>query len=205
MAEVLDKADRIRIRNAVAKAETDTSGEIFVVVATQSDDYRFIPILWATLAALIEPLPLIFLTDLPASLIYAVQLTAFVGLAFALSLPKVRPQVVPRRMKEARARALARQQFLAHGLHTTEARTGVLVFVSLAEHHAEIVADVGIAAKVDQATWDKAMAALVGEIRQGRLAEGLVGAVDAVGGVLAHHFPRKPGGRDELPNDVVIL
>lgn len=205
MGEVLDRNDRIRIRNAIAKAEAETSGEVFVVVAGQSDDYRFIPILWATLAALAEPLPLILLTDLPASLIYAIQLAAFVGLASVLSLPNVRPQVVPRRVKEARARALARQQFLAHGLHTTEARTGVLIFVSLAEHHAEIVADVGIAAKVDQATWDNAMAGLVGAIGDGRHGDGLVAAVGAVGTVLAQHFPPQPGGRDELPNDVVVL
>lgn len=205
MADIVSKEDRERIRQAVAAAEAMTSGEIFVVVARQSDDYRFIPILWATLVALIEPLALIYATDLPASVIYAAQLSAFVILAIVLSLPSVRPQVVPSSVRHARARAFAVQLFLAHGLHTTEARTGVLIFVSLAEHHAEIVADTGIASRVDQATWDAAMAALVAEARGGRLADGLVAAIAATGAELARHFPRRAGDRDELPNDLVIL
>ena len=88
------------------------------------------------------------------------------------------------------------EQFLAHGLQMTEARTGALIFVSLAERHAEIVADAGIAAKVPQAVWEEAIAALVGEIRTGRLGEGLVAAVGQVGAVLAAHFPPRPDDRD---------
>jgi len=205
MNDIVSREDRERIRQAVAAAEARTSGEIFVVVARQSDDYRFIPILWATLVALVEPLALIYATNLPASIIYAMQLAAFVILAFVLSLPSVRPQVVPSGVKHARAKALAVQLFLAHGLHTTEARTGVLIFVSLAERHAEIVADTGIASRVDQATWDAAMATLVGEIRAGRLADGLLAAIDTTGAELARHFPKRAGDRDELPNELVIL
>lgn len=205
MADIVSKEDRGRIGAAVKAAEAKTSGEIFVVVARQSDDYRFIPILWATLVALVEPLALIYATNLPASIIYAMQLAAFVILAFVLSLPSVRPQVVPSGIKHARAKALAVQLFLAHGLHTTEARTGVLIFVSLAEHHAEIVADTGIASRVDQKTWDAAMATLVAEIRAGRLADGLLAAVAATGAELARHFPKRAGDRDELPNELVVL
>lgn len=205
MAEILSQADRIRIRDAVAAVEARTSGEIFVVVAEASDDYRFIPLLWATLAALIAPLPLIFLTALPASFIYMIQLAVFVALAIVLSLPAVKPHIVPSTVKHARASALAVQQFLAHGLHTTEVRTGVLVFVSLIEHHAEIVADTGIASRVDQKMWDDVVVRLVGEIRAGRLTDGLIAAIESAGLVLAKHFPYRPGDRDELRNDVVIL
>jgi putative membrane protein len=194
-----------RVSDAIRTAEAATSGEIFVVVARESDEYRAIPILWATLAALLLPLPLILFTLLPAGMIYVVQLAVFIVPALVLSLPRVKPWVVPPAVGHARARALAVQQFLAHGLHTTEARTGVLVFVSLAEHHAEIVADTGIAAKVGQATWDAAMAALIAEVREGRLAEGLIAAVQAVGAVLAEHFPPGALNRDELPDEVVVL
>ncbi len=128
----------------------------------------------------------------------------FIVLALALSWPAVRPQVVPGRVRHGRAHALAVQQFLAHGLQMTEARTGVLIFVSLAERHAEVIADAGIAAHVDQAEWDGVIAALVGEIRFGRLADGLAGAVAGVGVVLARHFPAVPGDRNELPNDCLL-
>jgi putative membrane protein len=204
-AEPVSKDDRIRIRKAVAAAEEKTSGEIFLVVAQASDDYRFIPIVWATVVALIAPLPLIYLTGLPASLIYAVQLVLFVVLSLVFSHPAVKPWIVPSGVKHARARALAVEQFLAHGLHTTEKRTGVLIFVSLTERHAEIVADTGIAAKVDQAVWQSAMNRLVAEVAAGRLADGLIAAVEATGAVLARHFPPRRGDRDELPDELVIL
>jgi putative membrane protein len=201
----LSDGERARVRDAVAAAEAGTAGEIFVVVAEASDDYRFIPLLWATLAALAVPLPLILFTELAAATVFAAQLVAFIVLALALSWPAMRPQVVPGRVKHGRAHALAVQQFLAHGLQTTEARTGALIFVSLAERHAEVVADAGIAAKVGQAEWDAIIAGLVGEIRSRRLAEGLAAAVGHVGAVLAQHFPPKPGDRNELANDVVLL
>jgi putative membrane protein len=202
---ILSDADRARIRQAVAAAEARTSGEVFTVVAEECDDYRFIPLLWATLAALIVPLPLIFLTLWPASLIWLTQLAAFAVLAVGFSLPAVRPAVIPRRIKREAARALAVQQFLAHGLHTTEARTGVLIFVALAEHHAEIIADTGIAAKVDAAAWQGAMDRLVGEVGAGRLADGLIAAIESTGAVLARHFPPRAGDRNELSNDLILL
>jgi putative membrane protein len=201
----LSAEDRVRIRDAIAEAESSTSGEVFVVVAGESDDYRFVPLVWAALAALALPLPLIWLTPLSAGVIFALQLAAFILLAVGLSLPRIKPAVIPRSLKQLRVRALAEQQFLAHGLHTTEARTGILIFVSLAERQAEIVADAGIAAKVEQGAWDGAMADLVAAAGADRLGDGLVAAVRFAGEVLARHFPPYPHDRDELANDVVLL
>jgi putative membrane protein len=206
MAEaVLTNAERARVKAAVAAAETQTIGEIFVVIARASDGYRTVPLVWAMLVALLVPFPLIALTMLPAAMVFAIQLAVFVVLAAVLSVPAARPFCVPAAETRGRAHALAMQQFLAHGLHTTEARTGALIFVSLAERHAEIVADAGIAAKVDQAAWDEAVGALIAEIRNGRLADGLVAAIERVGAVLARHFPPRPRDRDELPNDPILL
>ncbi len=201
----LSDTERGRVRDAVIAAEAKTAGEIFTVVAEESDDYRFIPILWATLAALVVPLPLIFVTLWPASLIFTIQLGVFVVLAVVLSLPAVKMAVVPPSVKHGAAEALAGRQFLAHGLHTTEARTGVLIFVSLAERHAQIIADKGIAAKVNAGVWQAALDQLLAEVRAGRLADGLIAAVNSTGAVLAEHFPPRAGDKDELANDVVIL
>ena len=176
-----------------------------MVVAKASDDYGFVALLWATLAALVVPLPLIFLTRVPAVQIYAAQLAVFVVLAIVLSLPSVRPLVVPRTMKTREAHRLAVDQFLAHGLHMTEARTGVLIFVSLAERYAEVVADAGIAAKVKQADWDGLIGQLLARVRAGELAAGLVEAVGVSGRLLADHFPVGAGDRNEIVNDVVLL
>jgi putative membrane protein len=202
---VISAADRARVRQAIAEAEAQTNGEIFAVVTEECEDYRFIPLLWATLAALLVPLPLIYFTQISASLIWLAQIATFVVLAIVLSLPPVKLSIVPQRVKREAVRALAMQQFLAHGLHTTEARTGVLIFVALAERRAEIIADTGIAAKVDAGAWQDAMEGLVAEIKGGRFADGLTVAIGAVGRILARHFPRTPRDRNELPDDLVIL
>ena len=202
---VLNDQDRTRIRDAIASAEAKTAGEIFVVVARASDEYHLVALLWATLAALCVPLPLVSLTLVPALQIYLAQLAVFVVLSVLLSLPPLHMAVVPLRLKRARAHARAVEQFLAHGLHTTEARTGVLIFVSLAEHYAEIIADSGIAAKVEQRVWDEAMAKLIEETRSGRLAEGLMHAIARTSAVLATHFPPRPRDVNEIPNDLILL
>jgi len=201
----LSEDERHAVRAAIAAAEMRTAGEIFVVVARVSDDYRLVPILWATLVALAVPLPLIAFTLLAATTIYLIQLGVFILLAVILSLPPLHILAVPRAVQRARAHDRAVEQFLAHGLQMTEARTGALIFVSLAERHVEIVADAGIAAKVPQATWETAVSGLVAEIRAGRLGAGLVATVGAVGAVLAEHFPPLPHNRDELANDVILL
>jgi putative membrane protein len=217
----ISEKERLAIRAAIGAAEKATAGEIFVVVAEESDEYRLIPVLWATLVALLMPLPFLLAEfalggrdgaawGSPAGgfspvALYLGQLAVFIVLAVVLSLPGVKPLVVPKSVKRQRAHDLAMAQFLAHGLHTTEARTGVLIFVSLLERYAEIVADAGIAAKVEQATWDGSLATLLADIRAGHLAEGLVSAVRRAGAVLAEHFPPRPRDRNELPNDVILL
>lgn len=205
MADVIDAAGRARVKAAIAEAEAHTRGEIFVVVAESSDDYASVPLLWAALAALVLPAPLIFLTALPASLIYLSELVAFLVVALALSPAPIRALAVPRPTKHAAAHALAVEQFLAQGLTTTEARTGVLIFVSIMERYAEIIADTGIAARVGQAVWDDAMAGLVGAVRAGRLADGLERTIVACGAVLAEHFPGSSRDRNEIPDDLVVL
>jgi putative membrane protein len=77
--------------------------------------------------------------------------------------------------------------------------------VSLAERYVEIIADRGIAEKVEQTVWDGARDGLLEELRHGRLADGLCTAVGAVGVVLAAHFPPQALDRNELADDLVIL
>ncbi|MDP3382304.1 MAG: TPM domain-containing protein, partial [Phenylobacterium sp.] len=77
---------------------------------------------------------------------------------------------------------------------------------SLAEHAAELIADEGIAAVVDQKRWDDAIAALVAGAKAGRTADGLVAAVSQVGDILAEHFPADPTDNpNELPDAVILI
>ena len=82
---------------------------------------------------------------------------------------------------------------MLRGIGRTEGRTGVLVFVSLAERYARIVADEAIAQRVAQADWQGAIDALIDHMREGRIADGFVEAIERCGGVLATHFPAQAG------------
>ena len=122
-----------------------------------------------------------------------------------LSLPGIRFRIVPRRTQhDARIRE-AMRQFFAQGLHQTENRTGVLIFASVAERYAEIVADAGIHAKVTPQVWDQRGRGADRGIKEGRPGDGFVAAIEQCGAVLAEHFPPGALNRDELPNKLVEI
>jgi len=202
---LVSEADKKRITTAIATAEQRTSGEIFCVIARQSDDYRLVPIVWAATLALLLPLPLLFLTTLPAKLIYLAQLIVFIVAALMLSWPPIRFRIVPRRKMHEEAHAEALRQFIAQGLQKTEQRTGVLIFASEAEHYAEIIADAGINAKVNPEVWDGAVAALIAGIRNGQPAEGFMAAIEQCSAVLSQHFPPGALNRNELPDKLIEI
>ena len=202
---IVSEAEKARIAEAIGTAELKTAGEIFCVIAHSSSSYRLVPVAWAALIALAMPLPLICLTNWPAGRIYLLQLLGFIISGTILSLPALRFRIVPKRAMHDRAHVEAMRQFLAQGIHLTEHRTGVLIFVSVGEHHAEIVADTGINAKVTPEVWQDAVNATVEAIKLGHPAEGLIAAVEQCGTVLAEHFPPGTINRDELPNKVVEM
>jgi putative membrane protein len=200
MAFLTDQ-DQQKIADAITEAERRTSGELVAVVAPAADDYRYVPLLWPALVALL--LPAMLLTIAPGMAVwtlYFAQATAFFVLALILHLLPVRMALVPDSLKRRRASQLAREQFFEQRLHLTRARTGVLIFVSVAEHYVEIIADEGINALVPPGTWDKAVADFVEQVRARRIAEGFLAVVDVIGARLAEHFPRAADDRDELPN-----
>ncbi len=203
--QVISAQDRKRISRAISDAEEKTSGEIVAVVAASSDDYVFIPLLWAALAALAVPLILFPLTDLHVAAIYAAQLGVFAVLGLLSQWWPLRIALVPRRIRRARAHRHAMAQFLAQNLHTTKNRTGVLIFVSMAERFAEVIADEGIYEKVPPETWDGVVQELTERIGDDRIAEGFVVATQMCADILAKHFPPDSAEDNELPDHLIVL
>ena len=202
---MLSDADRARVIEAIRQVETRTSGEIYCVFTRASGGYRVFPLAWAAVVALLIPLPLIYLTSWSVGVIYAIQLAAFVGALYGLMRERVRYMIVPRRTKRERAHQEALRQFAAHGLQRTELRTGVLIFVSIAERYAEVLADSGIDQKVTRDVWDDVVATLTSAFAGGQPADGLVNAIEKCASILAQHFPAGAINRDELPNAIVEL
>lgn len=203
--EFISSKDRSRISRAITRAEKKTSGEIVAVVAAGSDDYVYIPLLWAALAALGVPLIMFALSNWPPVHVYALQLAVFAGIALAVQWRPLRIALVPRAVKRARAHRHAMEQFLAQNLHTTRGRTGVLLFVSAAEQFAEVIADEGIYARVPAEKWDDVVAVLTGHISKGQGADGFVKAINACADILAEHFPPGSAETNELPNHLIVL
>ena len=197
--------DSERLSSAIRDAEARTAGEIVVVVAAQAGGYRAVPVLWALLAALVVPWPLIFITTLGPSRIFQLQLVVALVLAIVLSLPKRRYKLVPGFVKRAQAHDAAAREFVRRGLTRTRERTGVLIYVAAAEHYAEILADIGIADRVDERVWRETIADLVDAIKGGHAADGLLAAIERVGALLAEHAPARADDIDEFPNKVIVL
>jgi putative membrane protein len=205
MALMFSDSDEQQIAEAISRAEKTTSGEIVAVVAAESSTYLYAPFLWASAAALLVPWPLILWTWWPAAWIYLAQAATF-ALVLAVTLPRpIRYWLVPRSIKRARAHRRAKEQFVAQNLHTTAGRTGVLIFISAAERHAEIVADSGIEAKVAKGTWQEIVGRLTAAFTQRRYAEGFIAAIEEVGGHLAAHFPPGSCDMNELPDHLIVL
>ncbi len=202
---LVDADGQTRIAAAIAAAEHKTSGEIVAVVAADSSSYLYIPFMWAALVALLVPWPFIHFTWMTMQAVWLLQLLVFVVLLAITIYRPIRFALVPPSTKRLRAHRRAVEQFLAQNLHTTEGRTGVLVFVSVAERYAEILADAGIHKKVSDAEWQGIIDSLTAAIGDGRAADGFVAAINAIGAKLAQHFP--PGSADpvRLPNHLIVL
>ena len=201
----VSEQDRARISMAIRAAEKKTSGEIVCVLAQSSSDVTALPILVAAVVALALPWLLVALTAMSVHRILVLQVLVFVALALVLCVPRVRVALVPRAARRAVAHRAAMEQFTIRGIARTKNRTGILIFVSLAEHYARIIADVGIAGRVPQSEWQDAIDALVTHMKYGRIADGFIMAIDVCGRVLATHFPRTETSRDELPDRIYLI
>ncbi|RWM83011.1 MAG: TPM domain-containing protein [Mesorhizobium sp.] len=203
--------DHDRIAEAIRVAESKTDGEIYCVVAYASDGYFFPAAFMATLAMLVVSLAVGYGLEawwlsirLPHFVI--AQLLAMASVLVLLwALPGLRIHLVPRRLRYQAAHANALKQFLARNVHRTAARTGVLVFVSIAEHYAEVIADSGIDSRVGQHVWDGVVRDLIAHARDDRLADGFIKAIEATGAVLAEHFPVSSGDSNELDDHLVEI
>jgi putative membrane protein len=200
----LSQADHQAISAAIAKAEANTCGQIVCVLAHASSDYAYVPILWTSVLALLVPWPLIYFTLWSAQQIFLVQIAVFLIAGFIAMWTPLRFLLVPRPVLRARAHQAALEQFVVRRIANTTDRCGVLIFVSLAERYARIVADEGIAQKVQTSEWQGAIDALTGHMRDGSIAAGFIAAIERCGSVLAAHAP-PDGSANELPDRLYVI
>ena len=198
--------DRARISAAIRANEARTSGEIICVLAkSSSDQATALPVLIAAVLALALPWVLMAATSMALQSMLSLQVLAFLVLLAVLGLPRVRTALIPRATRRALAHRAAMEQFVIRGIARKKDRTGILIFVSLAERYARIIADEGIAAHVPQSHWQGAIDTLVGHMRKDHIADGFIAAIETCGDVLAAHFPvdrrqAQRAARPDLPD-----
>lgn len=207
----LSEAEHRQIADAIRSAEKNTSGEIYCVLARISDNYFYPSAFVVVLAILVigfftaVGLELLWLGVRLPVFMYALILAVACALLLLSIYPALRIRLVPKRLRYQRAHQAALKQFLARNVHITAQRTGVLIFVSLTERYAEVVADAGINSKVDQSAWNGIVGNLVDHAARDQLAEGFVESIDVVGKLLAEHFPPTRRNPNELDDHLVEI
>jgi putative membrane protein len=225
MRLTMSEADHDHVTAAVAEAERATDGEIVTIVARRSDAYHDAGLHWAIgVVFLALSAAAAFPRQFRALCSWLLQsweheiedwklLTLLLGLLilkflivrYALAWMPLRMALTPKATKARRVRRRAITLFRAVAQGRTRGRTGVLIYLSLDEHRAEIVADAAINAKVTPEVWGDAMAALIDAVREDRAADGMAEAVRQVGVVLARHFPATGDNPNELPDRLILL
>lgn len=205
-AGVLSADDLAAVHAALAAAERRTVGEILPVVLERSDRHPGAAWLAALTCMLIGTVGLApWLAWNQPAFVLATQL-ALGALGYASA--RLLPDFLRAFVSEARAQEMveeqAVQEFHRHQLERTEARTGVLLFVSLLERRALVLADEGIHARVAPEQWQRTNELVLAGLRRGSLREGLLAGIASAGEVLAQHFPAVDGDRNEVPDRVIV-
>ncbi len=203
---MIDDGMRQRIAAAIAKAEQGTRAELVAAIARRADDYRSNSLIAGMAGALIAGAAAWLLLPWPgpgetiaaelAGFLLVYALTAFTPLGLLI--------VSPRRKRRLAAR-LAKLVFLQRGLASTPERCGVLFFVSRAEHYVEIIADDGIDQAVEPGTWQEIVDRFTAAVKQGQVEQGYVAAIEALGALLARHYPADGENPNRIPDRLVEI
>lgn len=220
----MNEADHGKVSTAIAAAERGTDGEVIAIITERSDSYHDVGLHYAVAVLF---LVIAFFTAWPDQLetwwtrlmgwsappdlqqflllLLGFALLKFLVVLFAMRWMPLRLALTPGATKTRRVRRRAVMLFKAAAERRTVGRTGVLIYLSMGEHRAEIIGDDAITHVTTPETWGEAMVALLTEVKAGRPADGIVAAVGLIGGVLAEHFPKDGHDHNEIPDKLIEL
>jgi putative membrane protein len=185
----IDAPQRAAIEAAFSAAQQRTRAPIVCVLAHASANYEFAPLLVTGFLGLLTPWPLLVLTQLSAQRIFLAQLVVCFAASAALMLSPLRLQLTPRGVRRANAHRAALAQFQLRELDRIAERCGVLVYVSLAERYARVVAAEAAVHAIAQDQWQAFVDTLVADMRNCGPAEALANAAPRCADILAPAFP----------------
>lgn len=220
----MNEVDHAKVSAAIAAAESGTDGEVIAIITERSDSYHDVGLHYAVavlflLMAILTAWPgqleamwtLAMGWTAPPNLQQLLLLQLGLGLLtfllalFAMRWMPLRLALTPASTKTRRVRRRAVMLFKAAAERRTVGRTGVMIYLSMGEHRAEIIGDDAITAVTTPESWGDDMLALLTEVKAGRTADGIVAAVKLIAVVLAEHFPKDGDDINEIPDKLIEL
>lgn len=209
----IDESGLQRIREAVSNAEMKTSAEIVPMIVRRSSAIAHTPMsvflalafIWITALPFI-PMSLSVAMSAKSQILFEL---AGIALAFALSFIVARVRwiqriLVPEIDQIAQVDDRAQLEFYSSNIKSTRDSTGILIFVSMLERRAVVLADKSIADKFPPAKWNDIVNGLLERIKKGSLADAFAWAIEQSGELVQPYFPVRAGDTNELENDLII-
>jgi putative membrane protein len=208
--QALGREGAERIEAAIGTAESGTSAEIVPILVRSSSTVGHVPL---TCFALL--LVCAFLFDLPGLIAGLLGVAYWIGLAacwllaagFALAVSRlhgVQRLLTPRADQIRQVDLRAELEYFELGMRRTQARTGILLFVSLMEHRAVVLADRAIDEQLTEGVWQEVIDLMIEGARRGDLAAGMIRAIERSGELVSPLFPIDAADVNELRDHLVV-
>jgi len=186
----LSHDDSAKIHAALRAAQARTDARFAMMIVPVSDRYALYPLSFAGAMALAVGGALAFFWQkIGLQIGFLIEAAAFGLAAIVCDWRPLKLALVPRPIKEMRARAMAHREFAAGILAAQDHKDGLLFFASLGERYVEIVASRDLHARVGEEAWNRIVAAFSESAKQGRLVQGFIDAIEACARHLEAHYP----------------
>ena len=216
----IDEKAKSQIDDAIKNVEKKTSGEIAVAIAPESDSYSFYELFFGVIVGAVTFTTFILLSnqlipvlekqfwEMPKWFfaVFSGMISFFViALVFILTnIPFIDRKIIPLSVKNEAVETMAESTFFRAGINKTKEASGILIYISYLEQKVRILADFGIASKIEVSVWNQIAKNLADNLKT-NATEAICEAVKECGKVLEENFPAKDENPDEISNELIIL
>ncbi len=203
---ILSDEDKKHITNSIKFLESKSEAELVAVVCEKSDDYAYFWLvtnlfLTFSISFFIASFANYALLDFLLLQVMIMSFLYFASVSFESQLLSLLPSFIKNRQASRYAKKIFNQLVATK----TKSRVGMMFFVSTDERYVEILVDSGIEEKIEQKYWEDIVANFLKKVKQGKIADGYVQAIEECSGVLVEHFPVKTDDINELPDEVIEI
>lgn len=207
----LTQDERDRVTQAVKEAELKTSGEIVPMIVSSSYEYPRAIFVTTLLYSLLLTYALahvlstyLWLDFFNVHYFFLLFVPLFLILFWVVSKYRSLARMfISKEEMNIEVEEEATKSFFFERLYETKENNGILLFISVFEKKAWILADRGINERIDQTEWQDIVDTLTGEIRKNNRGDGICAAVQRIGAILKDHFPYRRDDTDELHNLII--